>query len=267
MYGYLNGGQDAFAADRALAAALRKIFPGIGEVVRENRVCVNWRVPGYLARQGFRQFLDLGCGMPVEPLLHESVKAVTPCARVVYVDQDPHVVVHGRALYRGHGLAMVEGDAADVYALLDDPDVREILDPDQPVAVVAGALMHFMDDHEARGMVDDLAASMAAGSVLVFSHVTGDDVTEEDAAAARDLYEEHVGLIFLRSESEILDLLGERALLAGLCRTYELLPEHPDDVALARQTPAPHFYAGILELSPDPVRGTTIVPSHEGTPR
>jgi hypothetical protein len=263
VYGYLTGSKDAYAAERAVGQALAKIFPGIREVASENRKCVNGRVPAHLAQEyGFVQFLDLGCGMPEEPLLHESVQAVASWARVVYVDADETVLSHARRRYSFRpGLAVVGADVTDIDGLLHHPELRQVLDPDQPVVAVAGALLHFIPDDLVTRMVDDLAAGLAAGSVLAWSHVTHDGVPDEETAAAKEVYEQHVSHIYVRSKEEILALLGDRPTIAGPCRTYELLPEHPDDVELARDVPgAPHFYTGILELSPDPLRGTTVLP-------
>ncbi|MEV0316675.1 SAM-dependent methyltransferase [Nonomuraea fuscirosea] len=268
VYGYLNGGKDAYAAERALGKALKKIFPGISEVTKENRLCVNERVPGYLAEEGFRQYLDLGCGMPDEPLLHRAVHDLMPSARVAYMDHDPTVLVHARSAYGSWpGLTVVEADVWDIDGLLRHPDLRELIDLDQPAVVVAGAVLHFAPDETVKRVVDDLAAGLAAGSVLVVSHVTSDGVAEADAAKAKELYEKYVSPIYLRSKEEIQDLLGDRRMIAGLCRTYELLPQHPDDVALARNVEgAPHFYAGIVELSPDPARGMAVFPTRsDGT--
>ncbi|WP_106252772.1 SAM-dependent methyltransferase [Nonomuraea fuscirosea] len=268
VYNFLNGGKDAYAAERALGKALKKIFPGISEVTRENRLCVNERVPGYLAEEGFRQYLDLGCGMPDEPLLHRAVQGVVPGARVAYMDHDPTVLVHARSAYGSWpGLTVVEADVWDIDGLLRHPDLRELIDLDQPAVVVAGAVLHFAPDETVKRVVDDLAAGLAAGSVLVLSHVTDDGVAEEDAAKAKELYEKYVSPIYLRSKEEIQDLLGDRRMIAGLCRTYELLPQHPDDVALARNVEgAPHFYAGIVELSPGPERGMAVSAARrEGT--
>lgn len=268
VYGYLNGGRDAFASERALGQELTRIFSGMREVARENRMCVNGRVPRYLAEQGFRQFLDLGCGLPDEPLLHEAVQDVMPWARVAYVDNDEGVLVHARSAYAFHsGLAVVNADIADIDSLLKHRDLRQVLDPVQPVVVIAGAALHFLPDKAVVRVVDDLAAGLAAGSVMAISHATGDDEDPEKVAEAVSLYKKHVGPMYLRSADKIRSLLGDRRPLAGLCRTYELLPEHPDDVELARSVAgAPHFYATIVELSPDPLRAMTVLPARmEGT--
>lgn len=174
MYDYLLGGKDSFAVDRSVADELIAIFPELPELVRENREFLA-RASGWAARQGVRQFLDLGCGMPAEPTTHDVVQAVDAAAKVVYVDYDRVAISHLRALSE-HGnesvVSVVAADVRDVPGVLKD--VSASLDLSQPACVILGGVLHLFRVAEARAVVAGYIAALAPGSYLILSLGRGD---------------------------------------------------------------------------------------------
>ncbi len=166
MYDYLLGGKDSFAVDRSVADELIAIFPELAELVAENRQFVA-RASAWAARQGVRQFLDLGCGMPAEPTTHDVVQAVDAAAKVVYVDCDRVTISHLRALSEhGHEgvVSVIEADVRDVPGVLKD--VSGSLDLSQPACVILGCLLHLFPAAEARAVVAGYIAALVPGSYL-----------------------------------------------------------------------------------------------------
>ena len=127
-YDALLGGHDNFAADRELAGRLVEICPDLGGAVRENR-SFTARAADWAARQGIRQYADLGCGLPAHPSAAAAARAVVPSVRLVYVDHDPIVTAHVRALLvTGDGDASVAADLTDPASVLADPAWRGLID-------------------------------------------------------------------------------------------------------------------------------------------
>src|SRR6266851_9400091 len=144
IYDYLLGGKDNFAADREAARQLIEAIPDVAAIARDNRSFLG-RVVRYLATSGgIRQFLDLGGGLPTQANVHELAQAVAPGARVVYVDNDPVVASHGRALLAsGDQVGMVLGDLRNPANIMQDPGVTGLIDLTQPVAVLCTSTLHF----------------------------------------------------------------------------------------------------------------------------
>jgi hypothetical protein len=185
IWNYWLGGKDNFPVDRQVGDQILEAFPAIVENARASRAFLA-RVVRYLAGEaGIRQFLDVGTGLPTANNTHEVAQRVAPESRVVYVDNDPIVLAHARALLT----SSPEGATAYVDADLHDPDkiLREAartLDFTQPVAVMLmGILGHISDDDEARSIVKRLLDGVASGSYLVMND--GTDTSEEVVEAAR----------------------------------------------------------------------------------
>ena len=192
-YNYWLGGKDNFAADRESGDAIAAIFPGIVTAAVENRRFLQ-RAVRFLAEQcGIRQFLDIGTGLPATDNTHEVAQAIAPGSRIVYVDNDPLVLVHARALLTSSPegrTAYIDADVRDPQTILADDTLKATLDLSQPVAVLLVAVLHFVpDDDQAYAAVRALMDAMSAGSYLVVSHASG-DLLEPDrvAALARDGY-------------------------------------------------------------------------------
>jgi hypothetical protein len=178
VYDFLLGGKDNFAADREAAAAGLKVNPNLRIPPRENRAFLR-RAVAYLAREaGVSQFLDIGAGIPTSPNVHQVAQGIDPRARIVYVDNDPIVLAHARALLTScpaGKTAFVNADVRDPDAILGSAEVRGTLDLSQPVAVLLLAILHFVpDDGDPAGIVRRLMAGLPSGSYLALSHLTGD---------------------------------------------------------------------------------------------
>lgn len=194
IYDYILGGKDNFESDRVAAAAIMEATPDIPVSMRANRQFMV-RVAQYLAAErGIRQFLDIGTGLPTSPNLHEVVQAVAPESHVVYVDNDPLVLVHARALLTSTpdgATAYVDADLHDVPAILESDAVKESFDLTKPVAVSLIAILQFVvEDAEVQRVVDELMAPLCPGSALAITAVTAhseDAIRGTQAYAARGI--------------------------------------------------------------------------------
>jgi hypothetical protein len=174
-YNYLLGGKDNFAADRASADAIEKGMPTIRLAALENRAFLQ-RAVKFLAEQGIRQFLDIGTGIPTADNTHQVAQRIDPAARIVYVDNDPIVLAHARALLTStpEGVtAYIDADLREPRTILEDAEVRATLDWTQPIAVMLVAVLHFVrDDEDPQGIVDTILDALPPGSYVVASHST-----------------------------------------------------------------------------------------------
>ena len=153
VYSRLLGGKDHFLSDRAEADLLLEIYPPLAEMVQENRAFIAEAVT-WAASRGVGQFIDWR-RLPVSPAVHQTARAVLPGARVAYVDLDPMVLSHARALLAGPGVAAVAADLRDLAAVLADPGLGAVIDPAEPVCVILGAVLHFFDADTAREVTAD----------------------------------------------------------------------------------------------------------------
>jgi hypothetical protein len=191
-YNYWLGGKDNFAADRASADAIEAQYPDIRTSAVQNRRFLQRAVRFLTAEAGVRQFLDIGTGMPTADNTHEVAQLIAPDSRIVYVDNDPLVMTHARALLTSSAEGRtdyIEADLRDPQAILDDPKLREVLDLKQPVALMLVAVVHFVrDDQQAHTVIRQLLAQLAPGSFLVASHATGDflDAATREKLSAYD---------------------------------------------------------------------------------
>lgn len=168
---YLLGGRASFAADRSLAQRLEALHPGLRERASASRAYVTGRLTG-IARAGVDQYLDLGAGLPTRPSTHATARAVLPGARVAYVDRDPVVAEHGRALVPG-GVRYVVGDLAEPEAILSAGDLTGFLDFSRPVCVVLALALHVLDPGTARAVTGVLVRALAPGSYVVLTVAGG----------------------------------------------------------------------------------------------
>jgi O-methyltransferase involved in polyketide biosynthesis len=175
VYSYWLGGKDHYAADRAEAGRLLGIYPPLADLVRENRAFLT-EAAGWAARHGIAQFIDLGAGLPSSPAIHQVARGILPAARVAYVDTDPVVLAHTRALLAtGDGVTAVTADLRDPDAVLADPELRAVIDPARPAAVILGAVLHFLDADAARAVTARYARLLAPGNYLIISCASYDD--------------------------------------------------------------------------------------------
>jgi hypothetical protein len=184
VHDWLLGGKDNCAADREQVARLLDVVPGLARLAAESRLFAA-RAVTWLAAQGIGQFIDLGCGLPATPGVHQCARLARPGARVAYVDNDPVMTAHARARLAPDGaIAVVEADIRDPEGILARPELRAVIDTGQPAGVVAGMMMHFFSLEEARRSCAQLSGALAPGSYLVISALTADAQMWEALAAA-----------------------------------------------------------------------------------
>ncbi|HZD69125.1 MAG TPA: SAM-dependent methyltransferase [Actinomycetes bacterium] len=205
MYDYFLGGKDNFPADRKAAEAILTTAPEARDLARQNRAFLQRAVRFLAGEAGIRQFLDIGTGIPTQGNVHEIAHAVAPDARVVYVDIDPIVLTHGRALLASPNTTIVLGDLREPAAILADAEVRRMIDFDQPVAVLLVAILHFVRDEEGPAEIAArLRDAMAPGSYLTISHGTADFQPEHEATTTVvRTYDRATSQLSLRSHAEI----------------------------------------------------------------
>jgi predicted O-methyltransferase YrrM len=227
MYNYWLGGHDNFAADRIAALEVSRRMPGAAASARENRKFLG-RVVRYLAAEaGIRQFLDLGTGLPTKGNVHQVAQAIAPEARVVYVDNDPMVAAHARALKTGDGTAVIHADLRDVSTVLQHPDTRRLIDFTEPLAVLFISVLHFVGDPDAHQAVAGYLDVAAPGSYLVVSHASGEP-DPQTAAGVTAVYASTASPATARTRDEILGFFGGLAVLEpGLVPLVDWRPDGP----------------------------------------
>lgn len=229
-YNYWLGGKDHYAADRASAEVVESGFPTVRLAAMENRRFLQ-RVVKYLVKEkGIHQFLDIGTGLPSAGNVHEVAQAITPESRVVYVDNDPIVLVHARALLRGTSegaVAYLDADLREPEKILADEALRRTLNLSEPVALLMVATLHFIVEAEdPYSIVERLRAPLPSGSHLVITHATGDYLTPQEYEANEEA----------NARSGVAFQVRSRAQLERFFTGLELLPPgitpvtewHPD---------------------------------------
>jgi hypothetical protein len=178
IYDYLLGGKDNFAADRKAAQEAASAFPYLGMAMRENRAVMRRMVTFLASELGIRQYLDIGTGLPTSPNVHEIAQAITPGVRVVYVDNDPIVLAHARALLIGSepgATAYIDADMREPGRILGDPQLLRTLNLSQPVALLLFGTLHFIpEEDDPYGLVARLMSALPSGSYLAAQHPSAD---------------------------------------------------------------------------------------------
>ena len=213
VYDYWLGGKDNYAADRVLGDAMIAAMPSTQAAARANRAFLG-RAVRYLVREaGIRQFLDIGTGIPAAGNVHEVAQSAAPESRIVYVDNDPVVMAHARALMESHpagATAFIQADLREPRRILASPELRATLDLDGPVALMLIAVLHFLTEQEnPLGIVAELVDALPSGSYLTISHLTAD--FDPDEAAAAQTAGQRSGVTYVPR-----DRVGVAAFFAGL---------------------------------------------------
>ena len=221
------GGIDHLPVDREFSEEADRALPAMGQLCRDHRR-FSRTVVRYLAENGIDQFLELGSGLPTVDHVHTVAARYAPGRRVVYVDQDAETVEHAARLVAGEpGVAVECADATDVAAVLATAGVRDLIDLDRPVAVLAVALLQAVTDETARAMVQGYRDAVAAGSVVVVSHPTG--LVRPDLVAWRDI--PHTGYTYelhLRDPEDMASWFeGAELLGPGWASAPDWTPEGP----------------------------------------
>ncbi|MEU9454097.1 SAM-dependent methyltransferase [Streptomyces sp. NPDC048277] len=238
MYDAMLGGQHNFAIDREAVAAFSAIDPQVRTLARANRDFLG-RAVRFLVDSGVRQFIDLGSGIPTQGNVHEVAQTASPGARVVYVDNDPVAVAHSASLLSGNPDAdIVDADIRRPADILDSPQVRKLIDFEQPVAVLMITILHFVTPEEdPAGLVAAFRDALPEGSWLAMSHATNQDRPDTAAAVGRLYRSRATSPVTARSHDEILGLftgfdLAEPGLVhVPLWRPApdEKLPDNPSE--------------------------------------
>ncbi|WP_107054306.1 SAM-dependent methyltransferase [Streptomyces sp. NRRL S-350] len=229
VYDYLLGGKTNFPADREVGDRVLADLPGAREGATAARAVMHRMVRRLADVHGIRQFLDVGTGIPTAPNLHEVVQSVDPACRVVYVDNDPIVLAHSRALLTSTPegrTAYVQGDLRDPERFLADPAVAATLDLGRPVGLTLINIVHFLSDEAAHPPIRKLLDALPVGSFLALTAGTPDPSPEQAAIGIRRYAEAGIE-VHLRSRE------GVERFFAGL------EPDEPGVVLADRWHPEP----------------------------
>ncbi len=209
IYNYWLGGKDNFAADRRAAQEVLDVMPVIGQVARSNRMFLSTAVHYLVTQAGIRQFLDIGTGLPTENNTHDVAQGVAPESRIVYVDNDPIVLSHARALLTSDPAGRctyIEADAREVQKII--AAAGKTLDLSQPVAVMMLGLLHFIPDaDDPYGLTQRYLDAVPSGSYLAISHASS-DIRTGTPEAARSYNSHSATAITFRSRTEVTRLLS-----------------------------------------------------------
>jgi hypothetical protein len=224
IYNYWLGGKDNYAADRKAAEEAIAAYPGVVTGARANRQFLARAVGHLTADAGIRQFLDLGTGIPAANNTHQVAQAAAPESRVVYVDYDPVVLAHARALLAGNKTGRIDyldADLRETDTILER--ASRTLDFSQPIAVMLIAILHAIGDQDdPHGIVAKLMDAVPSGSYLVLSHVASDIDPEQIAAATARLNQLSRQQFTLRDHAQVLRFFdGLELLEPGLVRVEE----------------------------------------------
>ncbi|MEV5712161.1 SAM-dependent methyltransferase [Actinoallomurus sp. NPDC052274] len=250
MNDYLLGGKDNFAADRKAVDSLLAIAPEIREIALENRLFLR-RAVRFLAEQGIRQFIDIGSGLPTQRNSHEIARSVTSDARVVYVEKDPVVLSHARAiLIDSSRTAVVEGDILHPEEFLTECGLHGLIDLQEPLALVVCGSLHFIPhSDDPFKSVAWLRDAVPSGSHLAITHVVFDtrpDVVEPIEEIYRAILD-RPGETAARTRDQVLPFFdGFELVDPGLVYVREWRPENP----LAARSPEKAWMLGGVGRKP-----------------
>jgi ubiquinone/menaquinone biosynthesis C-methylase UbiE len=241
FWNYFVGGKDNYEVDRQTGDHIKQIFPGLVDVARTSRLFLGRAVRHLAGEQGIRQFLDIGTGLPTADNTHEVAQRVAPDSRIVYVDNDPMVLAHARALLT----STPEGRTAYLDANLYAPDdilkaAESTLDFSEPVALmILNTLGHVADYAEARDLVSRLMAGLPSGSYLVISDSTS---TSDGMIAASNAYNQSGAIpYYVRSVAEIAGFFDGLELASpGVVQVTEWRPSDAEGEA-----PSVDAYCGV----------------------
>jgi SAM-dependent methyltransferase len=248
MYDYYLGGSHNFAVDRAAAQAMIAAVPDAPLMAQANRAFLR-RAVQFLAGAGIRQFLDIGSGIPTVGNVHEIAQRVIPDSRVVYVDVDPVAVAHSREILSGDERAtVIQEDLRRADRILEHPAVRQLLDFDEPIAVITVAVLHFIPDaDDPGGILGAIRKSLAPGSYLVLSQASDDGRTDEERQDAQRVYQRTDNPLSMRTRKQLTGLFAGFDLLEpGVVWVPQWRPDSLDSTEDAEHAV---FLGGVGRLS------------------
>jgi hypothetical protein len=249
MYNYYLGGQDNYPVDREAAAAMLRALPEAREIALQNRLFMQ-RVVRYLVTEaGIRQIIDIGTGIPAAGNVHEVAHEIASGVRVVYADNDPTVLAHANALLTDHGhTRFILADLRDPARILSHPKVRELIDFDEPVALLLMAILHFIADEERPGqIIASFRDSLTPGSYLALSHGTADFHVPDAVDLATTVYSKATAPLVVRDRSQVTAMFeGWNLIEPGIVQVPLWRPDGPaprlDDLAKIA------IYGGVARL-------------------
>ncbi|EHY89324.1 SAM-dependent methyltransferase [Saccharomonospora azurea] len=232
VYDVMLDGKDNYAVDRQVAEASLSVMPELKEIALHNRAVLRRVVHHLAAEQGITQFLDLGSGLPTVGNTHEVAQAANPDAKVVYVDIDPIVLAHGRALLEDNpNTKVVTADIRKPLDMLEHPEVTSHIDFDKPVCVMlVGILHHILDEEDPEGIVATLRNAVPSGSYFFITNFTRLSDTPESEELERVLLSQ-LGTGRVRTPAELaryfegLDLLAPGIVPLPLWRPEEIITD------------------------------------------
>jgi O-methyltransferase involved in polyketide biosynthesis len=232
VYDYLLGGKDNFAADRAVGDKIKTALPEVHLGVRAQRMVLGRAIRYLVGEAGIRQLIDIGSGLPTAGNVHEVAHEVAEDTRVIYVDNDPIVLAHARALLAGSaGVSVLDGDLLDPDRLLGDPMLRAEIDFDRPVGLLLCGIVHYISDEEdPGGIIARLVAGLPSGSHVFLHHLVEAGTPGEKAAEAA--MRQGIGRGFFRTPEQVgAFLTGLELVEPGLVRVPDWRPDGAEDSA------------------------------------
>jgi O-methyltransferase involved in polyketide biosynthesis len=225
MYDFFLGGKDNFDVDRRAGETVNAALGDVmtHDIVWENRRFLQ-RAVRFMAEDGIDQFVDLGTGLPTQGNVHEIAQKVNPEARVAYVDYDPIVLAHGRALLaENESTTVITADMRDPDAVLNHSALRGFIDFSRPVAVLFVAVLHFIpDSDDPSGILARFRSTMAPGSCLALSHLTTSGPSPEEVDQVVEVYKNATSPMVFRSREVIGTFFTETELIdPGLVRPWQ----------------------------------------------
>jgi O-methyltransferase involved in polyketide biosynthesis len=203
IYDYYLGGKDNFEIDRKAAADIIKVVPDVRDQAAANRRFLT-RAVRYLAEAGISQFIDLGSGLPTSPSVHELARAANPDARVVYIDTDPIVLAHNRALLAtDRNIVTKSLDLQKPATVLDDPQVLGVIDFTKPVGLIFVAVFHFVPVDLAPSMLSAYRKAVPPGSGIALSAACRDRMSADTIRKLQAIYSQSTNPFVFRSAAQI----------------------------------------------------------------
>ncbi len=246
IYDYWLGGYHNFEADRQVGDQVKAVYKDTVPATYVARALVR-RVTTFLVEEGIDQIIDFGSGLPTIGNVHETAQAINPSARILYTDVDPVAVAHGKTLLADNPNAIyLLGDVANAEQIIENPQVREFLDFDRPIAALFMAVLHFVaTDEKAYRVVRAVREALAPGSYLAISHLTLENAPVEIVKQMQQLYADSSIPSVARTKEQITQFFeGLELVEPGVVYSPLWRPEGPDDLFLDQPERA-IVYAGM----------------------
>lgn len=248
IYDYLLGGKDNYPADRRAGDEIASLLPDIRQAFGWNRAFLRRVVSFLVGAAGIRQLIDIGTGLPAAGNVHAVAAQLALAARIVYVDNDPVVLTHGRDMLHGvPNTVIIDHDLRSPASILADPELRGLIDFDEPVAVLLVAVLHFIADaDDPAAIIAELLAPFPSGSYLALSHATADGTPAINDAAK--VYDAATAQAHVRGHDEVLALVrGLDLVEPGMVWTPLWRPEAEAGIPAH---PEQSFYYALLARKP-----------------